>query len=188
MDATKKNNSPLDVDEFLVKRDDEALKVRFQDDVTVTLPEGKREDFAILGGSPSSGEFSLLFRNTVFHISGKERDVDDDPTRVSLRINGVFWDGIVDDKRSLLAKRFSAAVPGTSGEVTITAPMPGLVLRVLVKPGDEVKRGDGLVILEAMKMENEVRADHGGRIVRIACVEGSPVEKRSQLLTIHYEH
>lgn len=63
----------------------------------------------------------------------------------------------------------------------IKAPMPGLILDVLVKPGDEVKEGDYLLVLEAMKMENSLTAPRDGVIKSISVQQGETVEK-SQLL------
>jgi biotin carboxyl carrier protein len=60
--------------------------------------------------------------------------------------------------------------------------MPALVVRIEVKVGDEVKEGKGLVILEAMKMENELRAHQSGRVKQIFVEEGKPVEKGQLLL------
>jgi len=66
----------------------------------------------------------------------------------------------------------------------ITAPMPGKVLRVLVAEGQSVARGDGLVILEAMKMENRIVAEGEATIVRVAVSEGQSVESGALLLEL----
>lgn len=63
----------------------------------------------------------------------------------------------------------------------LKAPMPGLVVRVLVQPGQSVEAGQGLIVLEAMKMENELKAKAGARIRAIRAVPGQAVEK-GQLL------
>jgi biotin carboxyl carrier protein len=62
------------------------------------------------------------------------------------------------------------------GEVTITAPMPGRVVRVLVEPGQEVAARQGIVVVEAMKMENELRTPRPGRVRDIAVAPGTSVE------------
>lgn len=61
------------------------------------------------------------------------------------------------------------------GRQQITAPMPGKVIRLLVKPGDAVKAGQGIVVVEAMKMQNEVRSPKTGRVERLLAKEGQPV-------------
>ncbi|MEJ2085426.1 MAG: biotin/lipoyl-binding protein [Acidobacteriota bacterium] len=62
------------------------------------------------------------------------------------------------------------------GPQTISAYMPGRVVKVLVAEGDEVEAGEGLVVLEAMKMENEIQADHAGVVRRVLVTDGQPVE------------
>jgi len=64
----------------------------------------------------------------------------------------------------------------------LEVPMPGRVVRVLVQPGDEVLRGQGLVIVEAMKMENELKAPRAARISAVHVREGQGVEKGTLLL------
>ena len=68
------------------------------------------------------------------------------------------------------------------GRQTVSAPMPGKVVRVLVSEGDEVKPGDGLVVVEAMKMQNEVQAPHGGTITAIRIEAGARCERGDILL------
>jgi pyruvate carboxylase subunit B len=62
--------------------------------------------------------------------------------------------------------------------------MPGRVVKVLVAPGDRVAAGQGLVVVEAMKMENEIRARHAGTVTEVRVREGEPVEARAVLVTI----
>lgn len=71
-----------------------------------------------------------------------------------------------------------------SGPQRVTAPMPGKVLRLLVKPGDRVEPRQGLVIVEAMKMENELRATRAGRVRDVFVVEGQSVEAGSALVVV----
>ena len=70
------------------------------------------------------------------------------------------------------------------GEQTITAPMPGRVVRVLVAVGDEVAAKQGVVVVEAMKMENELRSPKAGRIKEIAVTPGTSVEAGRVLLVV----
>jgi len=71
-----------------------------------------------------------------------------------------------------------------TGPQRITSPMPGKIVRVLVKPGDEVKARQGLVVVEAMKMENELRAARDGRIRDVSVVEGQSVDAGALLLVV----
>jgi biotin carboxyl carrier protein len=70
------------------------------------------------------------------------------------------------------------------GVQRILAPMPGRVLRLLVKPGDEVALRQGLVVIEAMKMENELGAPKAGRVTEVAVTEGTSVEAGRLLVVI----
>lgn len=78
----------------------------------------------------------------------------------------------------------AGAGPAASGPQRVVAPMPGKVVRVLVKPGDEVKARQGLVVVEAMKMENELRAARDGRVRDVAVTEGQSVDAGAVLLTV----
>jgi biotin carboxyl carrier protein len=71
----------------------------------------------------------------------------------------------------------------TTAKVThVKAPMPGLVLNVLVEAGQEVKKGDKLLVLEAMKMENIIKAAGDGKVARIAVNKGQAVDKNQTLV------
>ena len=74
--------------------------------------------------------------------------------------------------------------PHGSGPQRVLAPMPGKVVRVLVKAGDEVKARQGLVVVEAMKMENELRAVRDGKVRDISVAEGQSVDAGSVLLVV----
>jgi biotin carboxyl carrier protein len=79
----------------------------------------------------------------------------------------------VRDPRSLRSRR--AATGQEAGPAKILAPMPGKIIRVLAAEGGEVEAGQGLVVVEAMKMQNEIKATKKGRVTRIAVKEGSAV-------------
>lgn len=86
------------------------------------------------------------------------------------------------------AKRLAAQVrrgrgAGQSGE-TVKAPIAGKVVKYLVAEGEVVAQGQGVVVLEAMKMENELRAERGGTVVKIFKAAGQPVETHDKLLTL----
>ena len=76
------------------------------------------------------------------------------------------------------------AARGADGVQTVATPMPGKVVRVLVAKGDEVKAGQGLLVVEAMKMQNEMKASRDGRILSIAAKEGATVAAGEVLATI----
>lgn len=90
----------------------------------------------------------------------------------------------LEDARSLLLNRFKAKSANTLSEVIINAPMPGLVKMIEISKDDLVKRGQGLVILEAMKMENEIKSPVDGRIKEIRIENNISVEKDQILIII----
>ena len=78
-----------------------------------------------------------------------------------------------------------AAPAGPAGAVAVNAPMPGNILDVKVKPGDSVKAGDTLLILEAMKMENEISAPQDGTVATIDVRKGDVVDSGTLLCTMN---
>ena len=72
----------------------------------------------------------------------------------------------------------------TAGPQRVTSPMPGKIVKVLVKTGDEVAARQGLVVVEAMKMENELRAVRAGRVREVLAVEGRSVDAGAVLLVV----
>ena len=78
----------------------------------------------------------------------------------------------------------AAARKAETGPARILAPMPGRLVRVLVEPGQQVSAGDGLVVVEAMKMENELRAPRAGRIAQVPVREGQAVETAALLVVV----
>jgi glutaconyl-CoA/methylmalonyl-CoA decarboxylase subunit gamma len=86
--------------------------------------------------------------------------------------------------RSAVAGAASADVAGTGGPASLQAPIPGRLVKILVKPGDKVSAGQALLVLEAMKMENEVRAPRAGTVKVVHAGEGLAVETGQALVTL----
>jgi len=93
---------------------------------------------------------------------------------------------VIDERtRQIQALAGVRPVAGASG--TVVAPMPGLVLRVYVVPGQQVAAGAGLVVVEAMKMENELRAHRAGVVAKVHVEVGQVVERGAPLVTFGEE-
>lgn len=90
---------------------------------------------------------------------------------------------VADERRRALRDR-AAAARRSLGPAPLLAPMPGLVVRVLVAPGDVVRAGQGLVVVEAMKMENELRAAGEAVVRAVRCTPGAAVEKGAVLVEL----
>lgn len=79
----------------------------------------------------------------------------------------------------------AAAPTGAQGAVKVNAPMPGKILKVNVAAGAAVKKGDVLVVLEAMKMENEICAPQDGTVATVECAAGDSVESGKVLVSMN---
>ncbi len=89
---------------------------------------------------------------------------------------------ILDERR--LRMRRAGGKFTLEGPQRIDAPMPGKVTRVLVKAGDQVEEGQGLVVVEAMKMENELKSPKAGKVTELHAVEGEAVESGAKLAVV----
>ncbi len=99
-------------------------------------------------------------------------------------LRGLLYPVTVEDERE---KRLRAAAGGgvaETGEFHLRAPMPGLVVAILVAEGQEIKKGQVILILESMKMQNELKAPRDGTIGRIRVKTGESVEQKQTLLSV----
>ena len=105
-----------------------------------------------------------------------------DRGKYSLWVDGYRFDAEALDERTRQIRDVSAASAAPTGPAPIVAPMPGLVVRVRVAVGDRVEAGQGVVVMEAMKMENELRATAAGVVKSIEVEPGTAVEKGTLLV------
>ena len=99
-----------------------------------------------------------------------------------LHLDGERVNVEVVDERTRTIRAMTARTAGPTGPKPVRAPMPGMVVRVQVQAGDHVKAGQGVVIIEAMKMENELKADAAGVVSKILVDAGTAVEKGAVLI------
>jgi 3-methylcrotonyl-CoA carboxylase alpha subunit len=99
-----------------------------------------------------------------------------DGTKISFALDGELWSAEVADK--------GAQVHARHRDHSMEAPMPGVITKILVAPGDVVKKGAPLLVLEAMKMEHQIAAPHDGTIAAIHCREGELVQPGVELVTV----
>lgn len=102
----------------------------------------------------------------------------------TLWIDGVRFDVEALDERMRAIRSLAAATAKPTGPAPLIAPMPGMIVRIHVSEGDTVHPGQGLVVMEAMKMENELRATSAGTVKRILAAPGTAVEKGMVLLEL----
>jgi biotin carboxyl carrier protein len=124
------------------------------------------------------GAVSLLIDGDSYNVEFEESG---DEVAVLVR-NQVSRIDVADERKL----RLRAATAGftVEGKQTVTAPMPGKIVKVLVKVGDEVTEGQGLIVVEAMKMENELKSPKAGRIAELFAKEGSTVENNAKLVVV----
>lgn len=101
---------------------------------------------------------------------------------LDIHLDGERYAMEVLDERTRAIREMTGQGVEATGPKPVRAPMPGLVVRVQVAPGDAVAPGQSVVIIEAMKMENDLKAESGGRVARVAVEEGQPVEKGTVLV------
>ena len=104
--------------------------------------------------------------------------------RYTLWVDGYRFETEALDERIRSIRDLSAASAVPTGPAPIIAPMPGLIVRVNVSVGDRVEAGQGIVVMEAMKMENELRAQAAGRVKAILATIGAAVEKGMVLIEL----
>jgi acetyl/propionyl-CoA carboxylase alpha subunit len=97
-------------------------------------------------------------------------------------VDGYRFDLEALDERTAAIRELSRLSSAASGPAPLIAPMPGLIVRVNVKAGDNVGQGQGLVVMEAMKMENELRAQAAGTVKNVSVTPGTAVEKGTILI------
>jgi biotin carboxyl carrier protein len=102
----------------------------------------------------------------------------------SISIDGRRFEVEALDERTRAIRDLSAASTAAAGPAPLVAPMPGLIVRLHVAVGDEVQAGQGLVVMEAMKMENELRAPSAGTVRAVRVEPGTAVEKGAVLVEL----
>ena len=146
-----------------------------------------QDDRLVVDGEPKDYTFEVLREGYVSMIvDGKSLPVSVEPigeNTLRVTIDGRRTEVQVKDERDLLVEEFGLGDDAAAGG-EVRAPMPGLVLDVLVDEGDEVAAEQGLLVLEAMKMENELKAPSGGIVTAIHATSGDAVEKDALLIAI----
>ncbi len=124
------------------------------------------------------GTLNLIVDTESYSVTLDQRESE---VKVHLR-DSVFPLEILDEKR--LRMRRAAGRFTVEGKQVLSAPMPGKIVKVLKKVGDEVKDGEGVVVVEAMKMENEIKSPKDGKVTEIHVQEGQAVEGGAKLAAI----
>ncbi|HLH19419.1 MAG TPA: biotin/lipoyl-containing protein [Bryobacteraceae bacterium] len=126
--------------------------------------------------TPEPGVYSILMDGRSYEARVEER-----AGSLVVAIEGYRFEIEVRDPRRF---RRRSGTAGAGGVQTVSAPMPGKVVRVLAAVGDAVEAGQGLMVVEAMKMQNEMKAPRAGKVASIAVKEGAAVAAGEVLATI----
>lgn len=154
---------------------------RFEVDLADTVTLGGTEFHAHLAdveGTPVRLVTIGAAQHRVVAVRGDGRG------RYVLWIDGWRFDAEALDERSRTIRDLSSAGRAASGPAPIVAPMPGLIVRVQAAVGDRVEAGQGVVVMEAMKMENELRAPAAGLVKAVHATAGTAVEKGTVLVEL----
>ena len=127
-----------------------------------------------------NGAFHILHKGRSFHA--ELLDANYPLRQFAIRINGVKYTLHIADQYERLVQQLGLGVGGHQKQNTVKAPMPGLVLNIMVAPGQSVGKGDALLILEAMKMENVIKSPRDGKIKKINTELRKAVEKNHILI------
>jgi biotin carboxyl carrier protein len=127
----------------------------------------------------SETEFHILKNGKAFHV----RVIKKEGNETQLLVNGKYYTTTIKDKQQLLLEEMGIQLKSSDQAEDIKAPMPGLVLKLLIEPGMEVEKNTPLLILEAMKMENVIKSPGKGIVHHIKVKEKDAVEKGQILVT-----
>lgn len=127
----------------------------------------------------SDGEFSVLVEGKSFHIFFSKTQHSHTAT-----VNNFIFEIQRETFKDKLNKKLHSGSGTSNSQITFRAPMPGLISKVLLNEGCLVKAGEGVIIVEAMKMENEIKSTQTGILKKIYVREKQTVEKNDQLFTI----
>ena len=129
--------------------------------------------------APEPRVYSLLLDGKSYDIHIDESATDEEALELHL-MSRVIRARASDARK----RRVAREADGPDGPVQIAAPMPGRVVKILAPAGTAVTRGDGIIVLEAMKMENELKAPRDGTVASVLVEEGQGVEGGALLATI----
>lgn len=129
----------------------------------------------------ADNDFHILKDGKSFHVEVVENNFNN--LQYSIKVNGTEYQTSVKTPLLHLIDKMGFATNGANNVASIEAPMPGLILDITVKEGQEVNENDTLLILEAMKMENSISSPRNGVIKSISVNKGEAVDKKQVLLT-----
>ena len=162
------------------------LTVNDKNIFSVTEEEGR----LVLNGTPASWDASVQPNGLVSVLYNGQsytaiiEKTDRNAKEITLRVNGQLYKTSIKEPIDQLLSNMGIDLKAMQKAEPVKAPMPGMVLKILVAPGQQINKGDGLVILEAMKMENILKAGTSATVKAIRVSERMAVEKGAILIEL----
>jgi biotin carboxyl carrier protein len=155
-----------------------------------TFSAGTENDTWMINDTPAdldiqqqpNGLISVLYNGKSF--TAMVEKVDAKNKELSLRIDGQLHTIAIKEPIDQLLSSMGMDLKAMQKAEPVKAPMPGMILKVLVEPGQQINKGDGLLILEAMKMENVLKAGASATVKAIKVTERTAVEKGAVLIEL----
>ncbi|MBZ0288714.1 MAG: biotin/lipoyl-binding protein [Anaerolineae bacterium] len=161
---------------YVTTINNKAFEIEIQRDGSLLVNGEQREvDFLALGPSL----YSILMDGLSHELVIEERDND-----IEVLLRGKLYSGTVLDERAQLMAERTGGMMTDTGEMSVKAPMPGLVVIVPVEVGQEVRAGQTVIVLESMKMQNELKSPRDGVVQSVNVTAGQSVEQNKILITI----
>lgn len=163
---------------YFVKVGDDEVEVLLDGDTATVNGQSYQASLSSVDGTPVS---VLRLGDEVRRIVSR---AGDSRGRNTLWLDGFRFETEALDERARTIRELTTAAAGASGPAPVVAPMPGMIVRISAQVGDQVQPGQGLVVMEAMKMENELRATTAGTVRAVLVQPGTAVEKGAILLEL----
>jgi biotin carboxyl carrier protein len=175
--VSMKKRSSADLEFIALSSKNETFKIKnlFTDDLKINH---KKVDIQIF--DDENGFTYLLFKNKKYHAEIIEKDQN----KYKVLINGVSYVFTIETPISLKRKKYLDKQKAKNKVEILLAPMPGKIVDVLVEPGALVKNGEAVIILEAMKMQNEITAPIDGKVTKVYVKPNDIVNKEDILIEI----
>lgn len=148
---------------------------------TASAGQVNGEDVALDIANLSGNSWHLIKDDKSYNVQVVKAEMES--KTFTIWVNGKEYEVKAKDDFDLLLDKMGLADLATTKVNDVKAPMPGLVLKIMVKPGQEVAKDNPILILEAMKMENVLKSPTDGVVKEIAVEKGDAVEKNTVLIT-----
>ena len=165
---------------LILGKDQHDVELFHQDGVTTLVWEGQSQPIDILELEP--GCYSILLDGRSVEVRLDQAKSQDPEAHAygAMLYDGAYEFALVDPRRALL----SGAGGAGGGGGLLLSPMPGKIVKLLVQVGDQVQEGQTLLVMEAMKMQNELKTSTSGTVTTVHVQEGATVETGAVLITV----